>query len=386
MRITTPNLRALLVLGLAVAGLGAAGCGSDDNNSSSDAASKPASSTPAETTTSAAAETSNATATFPDYDKLAPPNFKEPTEQFHIAALIADTSLPLQKSMVQGWKDSAAKHNVKLDVYDAGGFGNVARQVGQMETAIGTNPDAIIILPTSPVSLNAPIAQAAAKNIPVIGQLIPPTSKKMTFSLAELLDKDGEVMVDEVAKRVGSKGKVMIVNGGAGGAPDVYATQGFKKGLKKYPDMEVVLEKHLATFNPADSQQTVESALVRNPDIVAVISNSTTVAQGALAATKQAGKKIVVSGIGPDTAQQIKFLRDGDLAIAIAPPFYKVSDLLIQWAIATKGGAKPPAPIMPIDSMVLTTENIDEALSTGRFFDSLSPAAVGCGEGQKAEC
>jgi ABC-type sugar transport system substrate-binding protein len=236
------------------------------------------------------------------------------------------------------------------------------------------------------VSLNAQISQAAKQGIPVIGQLIPPTSKEMTFSLAELLDKDGEVMVDEVAKRVDSKGEVMIVNGGAGGAPDVYATTGFKKGLKKYPDMKVVFEKHLASFNPADARQTVENALVGNPDIVAVISNSTTVAQGALAATKQAGKKIVVSGIGPDTAQQIGLLRSGEIAIAIAPPFYKVSDLLMQWAVAVKADAKPPAPIVPIDSMVLTTENIDEALSSGRFFDSLSPSAVGCGEGQPKEC
>lgn len=386
---------ALVAMALALVAFVAAGCGSSDKGSGSDASSSSspagssstaASSSAATDTTTAAASDDQALADFPDYDKLVPPDFKPPAKQLHVAGLMADTSLPLQKSMVAGWKDAAKKYNIKLDIYDAGGYANSARQVSQMETAIGTNPDAIIVLPTSPVALNNPVAQAAAKHIPVLGELIPPTSKQMTFSLAELLNKDGEAMVDAVAKKIGGKGKAFLVNGGAGGAPDVYATQGFKTALKRYPDIKIVFEKHLPTFNPADSQQVIENALVRNPDIVAVISNSTTTAQGALAATKQAGKKIVVSGIGPDTAEQIGFLREGKLAIAIAPPFYKVSQLLMQWAIAAHDGAKPKVPIQPIESMVLTTENIDAALKSGRFFDSLAPGVLGCGPGQSKDC
>lgn len=362
---------------LALAASLATGCGSSDSSGGT-----------ASDTTAAAATTTEAPAvsSFPDYDSFAPKDFKAPSEQTHVAALIADTTLPLQKSMVQGWEDAAKKYNVKLDVYDAGGFANTARQVSQMETAIGTNPDAIIVLPTSPVALNAQIAQAKKQGIPVIGELIPPQSDDMAFSFAEPLADNGEKLVDAVADRIGGKGKVFLINGGAGGAPDVITTQGMKKALARHPDIDVVFEKHLPTFSAAEAQQAAETALVKNPDVAAVITNSTTTAQGAIAAAEQAGKDLVVSGIGPDTAQQIQDIRSGKITIAITEPFYKISELLTQWAVHLAHGGTAPAKVVPVDPMVFTAGNIDEAIKTGKLFQQLTPEALGCGPGQSKDC
>jgi ABC-type sugar transport system substrate-binding protein len=376
---------------LAMTALVASGCGSSSSSSDSSTAASTQAAAAADTTAAAATTTettkSASVADFPDYDSFAPPNFVKPTKQLNVAALIADTSLPLQKSMVQGWQDGAKEYGVKLTVYDAGGFQNSARQVSQMETAIGTNPDAMIILPTSPVSLNAQIAQAKAKGIPVIGELIPPTSTDMAFSFAEPLADNGEKLVNAVSEKIGGKGKVFLINGGAGGAPDVVTTTGMKKALAAHPDIEVVFEKHLASFDPAGAQQAAENALVKNPDVAGVITNSTTIAQGATAAMKQAGKNdVVVSGIGPDTAQQIEEIRSGKIAVAITEPFYKISKLLMQWAVAIPGGAKPPAMVVPVEPMVFTPDNIDQAISSGKLFDQLTPTALGCGPGQSKEC
>jgi ABC-type sugar transport system substrate-binding protein len=377
--------RRLALPALVVCSLIAAGCGGAKDSGSSSGASTD-SGKPAETAKPAEQTAQLDPAEFPDYGKFAPPDFKPPTKQVHIAALIADTTIPIQKSIVQGWKDGAEKYNVKLDIYDAGGYANVARQVSQFETAIGTGPQAIIILPCSPVALNAQIDQAVAKKIPVFGQLVPPTSDKVTFSLADPLVDDGKLLLSEVAKRIGDSGDIFIINGGAGGAPDSLVTQGMKEELKNHPNIKVKFERHLQQFSSAEAQQAAESAVVKNPDVKAVVTNSTTVAEGAAKAFEQAGKKVIVSGFGPDTAAHVQNIRDGKIALGVATPFYRSGTLMIEWALAVNEGAKPEQPLVPIPPMLVTPDNVDAAVSSGRLFEGLHPSVLGCGPGQSKEC
>ena len=67
----------------------------------------------------------------------------------------------------------------------------------------------------------------------------------------------GTSQVDLLAKQIGKTGEIAVVSAAAS-ATNQNAWIGFMKTqLKKYPNMKVVFEKHLPTFNPADAQQTV---------------------------------------------------------------------------------------------------------------------------------
>jgi ABC-type sugar transport system substrate-binding protein len=185
--------KTLVIMLAALVALAVGACGSSSSSSSSSSTTPAAtSSTAAASSGTTAANTAAATSSsFPDYNKDAPPNFTPPTTQKTIDVLFPSNELPSQQSALLGFEQAAKKYNVKLTVFNAGGFGNVTTQVSQLETAVGEHPDAIIVVPTSPVALNAGIAAATKKGILVTAALIPPSAPQVRFSLVDPLPVDG---------------------------------------------------------------------------------------------------------------------------------------------------------------------------------------------------
>jgi ABC-type sugar transport system substrate-binding protein len=342
--------------------------------------------TPGGPSSSSAATT--APASFVDYlTSLAPPNFAAPGKRYTIALLDASTVLPQQKSLEVGVQAAAKKYNVSLTVYDAGGFQNVTNQVNQFQTALAQKPDAILVLPASPVALNPEISQARAAGIKVLPMLIPPPSGNYDYAEADDLPLDAAKSVDSLAAATGGKGNLYAIMGGAGSTVAQLFQQGMNAELKKYPGLKVVFTKDLPGYSESDAQSAAESALAAQPDVNGIITNDTILGLGAAEAMKLKGlSNVPIAGIGPGNLAAIKALKSGEITVGATPPFYAVGYTTVQWALAILGGAKPAAKTVTVPPMVLTKDNIASAISTGALYSVLAPSAVGCGPGQSTGC
>ena len=379
----TPRARVLAAIGAALLliALVVAGCGSSSSSSSTSSSTTSGESTTSEGTEGESKPTAQIPAEFPKYDSLAPKNFKAPSKPVKIAALAPETVLPVQQSYVKGWEEAAEKDNVELEIYDAGGFTNVAKQVSQMETAIANKPDAIILIPAVPTAFSSTIEEAHKQGIPVVGELLPPISKYTTWALVDSLEADGGYMVESIAKKTNEEGELFLINGAKGSSVDTLTTKGIKEAMAKYPKMKIVYESHLTSFDASGGQQVAESAVVKYPNVVGVLANSTTLGEGVAKALSDAGKsEVVISGIGPETPEQFSSVRSGKIAAAIAVPFVKASEIVMEWAAQiASGGAAPKEKLQVIEPMVVTTENVEQTVESGAIYQELAPSIAQCG-------
>ena len=325
---------------------------------------------------------------FPNYtEKYGPKGVKPASKPYKVAVLLPATELPSQQSLGQGFEEGAKALNIELTVFNAGGFENVSKQVSQFETAVGEKPDAIVVIPTSPVAFNSQVDKAASEGINVFGALIAPMDPKVSYTLADPLEEDGEKSVEALAEAINEEGEIYGIFGGAGGAPNTLFAAGAKKALANYPKIKEVFNKNLTNYNPAESQSAVEDALVSNPDVDGILTNSTAMAPGVTRALQSAGKiDLPITGLGPNDTAEIEEIEKGTIAVAVTPPFYSVGGLTLEWALAVAEGQKPPAATTEMESMVFTTESVKEGISSGAIFQALAPNVLGCGPGQGSEC
>jgi ribose transport system substrate-binding protein len=377
----TPHGRwVVLLIGVATASIILPGCGS---SSSSSSASSSAAAGPTSSSSSAAA----AKSPFPDYIKtLAPPAFKPSKKPLKIIFLDASTVLPQQKSIEVGAQAAASKYGIKLSVLDAGGFQNLTTQVGQFQTALGESPDAIMILPASPVAFNSEIKQAEAKHIKVLPLLIPPPAIKFDYALADDLPLDAAKSIDSLASATGGKGHLLAIIGGAGSSVAQLFTQGMTQELKKYPNLKLDVTKTLSGYTPSDAQTAAQNAVVSHPDINAIVTNDTILGVGAAKGLKVEGKTVPIAGIGPGDKATVNALKSGEITVGSGPPFYAIGYDTVVWADYLLQGHKAPQQVQTVAPVVVSKSNIAQAISSGGLFQVLAPSAVGCGPGQPSQC
>jgi ABC-type sugar transport system substrate-binding protein len=376
----------IAIVGLLVASVVLAACGGSSSSSSSSTTSE-SESKPSEgstKTTSSGPKPSS----FENYmETLAPPGYKPPKKTYKIALVTASTVLPQQKSLEVGVEEAAKEAGVELTTFDAGGFENISKQVSQFETAIGEHPDAILVLPASPVALNAQIKQAESAGIKVLPMLIPPPTAKFDFALADDLPLDAKKSIESLSERLGGKGDLYAIIGGAGSTVAQLFKQGMEETLKENPGLKVVFTKNLPGYTVSEAQKAAEGALVSQPEVDGIVTNDTILGVGAAKALELDGKSgTPIAGIGPGDEETVDALKSGQITVGATPPFYAVGFQSVHWATSIIEGLKPKENVITINPMVLTQENIEEAISTEALFQVLAPSAVGCGPGQSEEC
>jgi ABC-type sugar transport system substrate-binding protein len=325
---------------------------------------------------------------FVDYmTTLAPPDFHKPTKTYKVALLDASTVLPQQKSLEVGVQDAAKALGVDLTVYDAGGFQNLQKQVSQFETALATKPDAILILPASPVAFDAEIKEARAAGIKVLPMLIPPPSGNYDYAAADNLVEDAQESVKSIAETIGGKGSLFDISGGAGSTVAEAFQQGVDTEMQKYPNMKIVYSKDLPGYSAGDAQSAAEAGLAAHPDVSGILTNDTILGLGAAKATSAKGlSNVPVAGIGPGDQSGIDALKSGQITVGATPPFYAVGYTTVEWATHILDGGDVPQKTVVVPPMILTKDNIADAISSKALFQVLAPSAIGCGPGEASDC
>jgi ribose transport system substrate-binding protein len=223
------------------------------------------------------------------------------------------TGNPFYNTVSCGAKTEASKQGVDFTYQGAPTFG-VPEQTKILNAVVATKPGAIMISITDPTAMIGPLTaakQAGIKIIGIDGDLS--DTGIMTTNIQSDGVQGGQLAGDALAKAVGEKGTVLIIDNATGSVVSKARTDGFQKAIAAYPNMKV-LPIQFSANDVSKAASIVSTTAATNKDLVGVFGAETNNTTGALTGVREAGKTGKVKVVGYDTSDPIvTALKDGSL-------------------------------------------------------------------------
>jgi len=268
------------------------------------------------------------------------------------------TGNPFYNTVSCGAKAEAAKLGVKYDYQGASTFG-VAEQTKVLNAVVATKPGAIMISITDPTAMVGPLTAAKHAGIKIIGIDGDLNDKSiMTTNIQSDGVAGGELAGDALAKAVGEKGTVLIIDNATGSVVSKARTDGFAKAIGKYPDMKVLPIQYSGN-DVSKAASIVSTTANTNSDLVGVFGAETNNTQGALTGVREAGKSGKIKVVGYDTSDPIvAALKDGSLTGTVVQYPRGEGATGVQSAVAAMQGKDVPRN-QSADAIFVTPETVN---------------------------
>jgi ribose transport system substrate-binding protein len=189
---------------------------------------------------------------------------------------------------------------------------STSKQVSDIEDLLNRNVDCLIVGSLAETALSPAIAQASKRVPVVISEGAVSTPDYTTFASLNTVGM-GKLQAEGVAKLLGGKGNIVILQGVAGSGPVVQNLKGMKEALAAYPDIKVLTTQY-TDWDRNKAKSAMENALQANPKIDGVLSDSGLQNNGAFEAVKAAGRLDQIKAWSADTDQSfLRVMRDNKL-------------------------------------------------------------------------
>ena len=178
---------------------------------------------------------------------------------------------------------------VEMKVTDANNDAN--KQIADVEDLLAQGIDALVVTPGSSEALGPTIERAADTGIPVIVWSTAPGTDKYT---AEVHADDpffGVAGMEQLAKDMGGRGKLIGLRGIAGISVETDRWNGMQEVLAKYPEIELVGSDY-GDWALDKGKQVTQNLLAAHPQIDGVWSSGAAMTVGAIEAFQEADRPL----------------------------------------------------------------------------------------------
>lgn len=238
----------------------------------------------------------------------------EVTKKWNLCFLAPHTTNDILRAYLYGTVEEAKRLNAKLTVFDAGGYGNLDKQLAQFDDCVTLGANAIMIMAVSPTAFNQKIAEARAKGIKVVDVNVGidgPVDGRAVVTYVEVGKIIGEALA---AKHPAGSGKKtsLVLPGPAGVSWSEDTAKGYLEAIK---GADITSEKTMyGGSSRLEQQPLVEDALVTYPDVNYIVGIGTAI-EAVLNSLREQGRVgeigLYGSFITPDL---IKPIENGDVA------------------------------------------------------------------------
>jgi len=263
----------------------------------------------------------------------------------------------------KGMEAKAAELGVKAEFLGPA-VSDATKQVEIFESVIARKPAAIAVSPNDPNTVLESIQKATDAGIPVITwDADAPDSARLLY-IGTDNTAAGCTAAEEMAKAVGEKGQVAILNGALTALNAQQRVNGFKECLAKYPDIEIVADEPTED-SPDKALAIAEQLLQAYPDLAGIYGVTGVGVPGAAGAVKQANKCDSVKVGGFDVVPQgIEFMRNGCVAFLVAQRPYGMTAQALEIMTGLAKGDKPESTNIDTGVEVVYPETLEEFLTT----------------------
>src|SRR3954447_23315625 len=256
-----------------------------------------------------------------------------------------------------GAQAEAKAKGVSLDFQGPNEF-DASQQTPIVNAVAAKKPDAVLVAPTDTKAMFAPIKQLADSGSKVV--FVDTTLDDPSMGVSQIASdnlKGGEVAAQALAKLIGGKGKVMVVNVKPGISTTDARGQGFEQGAKA-AGLDYIGQQY-DDDDPAKAASIVSATLSKNPDLKGIFAANLFSAEGAATALKQAGKLGKVKIVGFDAGpKQVQDLKAGLVQALIAQQPAQIGKDGVDQALAALNG-KPTTKEIGTGFSVITKDNLD---------------------------
>ncbi|GAA1643531.1 hypothetical protein GCM10009790_26200 [Georgenia ruanii] len=282
---------------------------------------------------------------------------------------------PFFVSLRDGAQKEADAAGVKLTVTDA--RDDATQQANQIQNFQTQQLNAVIINPVDSDAAGPMIAPLVGAKIPVVAVDRAVNGADVSSFIASDNVDGGRMAADQLAKAIGEKGKIIVLQGVAGTSASRERGQGFDEAIKKYPNIEVVATQP-ADFDRTKGLDVTTNLMQAHPDVTGVFAQNDEMALGAVQALgDRAGKSVYVVGFDgtPDAQNAIK---GGTMYASIAQQPEELGKTAIDSAVKLiKGEGVDKTISVPV--VVMTKESLSggagSAPPSGSATPSMSPSA-----------
>jgi ribose transport system permease protein len=253
-----------------------------------------------------------------------------------------------------GAQAEAKKLGLDLTVTDA--QNDASQQANQLQNFTSSNYGAIIVNPVdSDAASNSEKAADKAK-IPVIAVDRGVNKAAVDTLVASDNIAGGELAAKTVAEKLGGTGKIVILQGQAGTSAARERAEGFAKGLKAYPGIQVLAQQP-ADFDRTKGLDVMSNLLQAHPDVQGVIAANDEMALGAIKALgSKAGKSVSVVGFD-GTPDGLTAVKQGTLYASVAQQPSQLGKIAVDNALRAAQGKKVETTVK-VPVKVVTKENV----------------------------
>jgi ribose transport system substrate-binding protein len=254
-----------------------------------------------------------------------------------------------------GAKSEASKLGYSINVQGPADF-TPPEQIPIVNAITAQKPAAVLIAPTDEHALVAPMQQMKSHGIKVVQ--VDTTVADKSIAVASISSNNvegGAKAADELAKLIGDKGSVVVMNEQPGVSTTEGRIQGFLQEIKKYPNIKPLPTQYTGD-NPAKAAQAITALYAAHSDLAGVFATNVLVAEGVDTGLKTAhATQVKIVGYDADPTQ-VSDLKSGVVDALIAQePFQEGVDGVEQAVNALTG--KPTQSLLT-GLAVLTRANL----------------------------
>lgn len=296
------------------------------------------------------------------YNANSPSNAQQ--KQIYVAQSMPTLNNPWYVLFANGSKDMAAALGVKITQVtniETNAWSPEA-QIPKIEDLIALKPDVLEIDPTSTDGINTAIDEAKRRGIPVVVSGIHVSTTVDAAITAD--NKQGGFLCGEyMGKILNGKGKVAILLGTQGRDIIQNRENGFREGIKKYTDIQIVAEQ-VANLERAKAVSVAENILAANPDINAIWAANDEMALGAVEAVRAKGLigKIFIGGFDA-TPDAVSAIEKGEMHFTANQIPYEIGVRAIAVSVMIVQGRAPVTKDIILPMSLVTFENVKDYLS-----------------------
>jgi len=239
---------------------------------------------------------------------------------------------PFYVQLGEGAKQAAKKDGDELLFVDANG--DVAKQNNDVQDLITRGIDVLIINPVDPKGIAPALANAKSAGIKVITVDRPVDSGAVSF-VGRDNNAMGKLVGEQMVKALGKKGgKIVEIQGDAGGAVARDRSEGFHEATDAQPNISIVKGPY-ANYIRSQAVTAMQDLLQANPDVKAVYAHNDDMALGALQVLRENNRNdVLVAGVD-GLMEAVKAIANGDQYVATA-----LNDPITEGQLAVSTAAK----------------------------------------------
>jgi ribose transport system substrate-binding protein len=282
----------------------------------------------------------------------------KPAKPYKIAVVLKNFTNPFwithQKAAEQAGKDLG----VNITVLAPTKPDNVEEQIRILEDLISKKVDAIVVAPANTQAIAAGVQKLNAVKIPVVYDNTRGSGGDFVAYIGADNVLVGRTMAEEMAKRMGGKGRLLVLEGMPGQQTADDRLKGVKEILAKNSGIDYVSQTGKWTLD--EGRNVTENTLQRWPDLRAILCIGGEMALGAVEAVKAVGKegKIIISSMDVYPAQ-VAAVKAGKVDFTISQAPQDQAYWSVVAVIRSLNGEKVPQEIRtPV--VVVTKENVDK--------------------------